>query len=433
LTPALATRVWEMAHEELVGESYGAELATNIPSGSVLMTQGDGFLFTMWYEAHVLGHADFMTVDTGNIRTPWYVRYLTTRFPEGCDPLAAPFTVDPAAYERKCGTFRQRLSVKAAVPWASMGHTGARSGRIQRRDPPLDALRGGDARCADATFMKEHAGAECKCWEFAHKTGVWFEDCVQSADEGGVVWRDAVEIFAQRIIEDSIDERPVFERNVLTHWSGRKDNLRDWDGPSYQRVSAEYALLNRGRYNQVVRAADLGPADPCRLEVFRPIPLRRLGAPRDKARAGDLRRHYVPNEWPTLVAATLLAATPAMRDDDASRTFVAGDEVRMRFDWFEKFYYDRTKPDHRGAPVRHGVRVCFFDADGRRVATQTLVSMKAGPPLTLKTEPGSKPGVYHVEACTLGEVGEQMLPADLEAMDCKRVFLEYPFTVTEKR
>jgi hypothetical protein len=105
----------------------------------------------------------------------------------------------------------------------------------------------------------------------------------------------------------------------------------------------------------------------------------------------------------------------------------------MRFDWFEKFYYDRNKPDHRGAPVRHGVRVCFFDADGKRIATRTLSGTKAGPPVTLKLDPHEKPGVHHVEACTLGEVGEAMSEADLEAMACKRVFLEYPFTVTEKR
>src|SRR5262249_22886750 len=44
-------RVREFASQPVIGESYGAEFAGGLPPGAVLMTQGDGFLFTMWYES----------------------------------------------------------------------------------------------------------------------------------------------------------------------------------------------------------------------------------------------------------------------------------------------------------------------------------------------------------------------------------------------
>ncbi|MFO0760717.1 MAG: DUF2723 domain-containing protein [Byssovorax sp.] len=431
--PVALLRAWEIGREQSIGESYGEELARNIPPGSVLMTQGDGFLFTMWYEAHVLGLAkDFATLDMGNLKTGWYQRYIKMKNPERCDPLAPAFVKDPAAYEKQCGTYEARRDEKVGEPWASMGLVARKKGSGKDRTAPLDEpiLRAADARCEDAAFKKAHASEECWCYEFSKKLGVDEEFCVRSADEGGIVPRAYIEVHAQRIIEDHIDERPVFERNTLTNWSSENDSQRFWDGPSYQRVSGEYTLVNRGRFNQVLYADDLRGFDPCGGQTFRPIRPRALRPPRPKSKVAELRRPYRPNDWPTLMSATFLTRTPDHRDDDATRQFTAGDTVHLWIDWFEKRRYDPSKKGHQGAPIHHGLRFCFFDPDGKKVAQEQVISGADKPKIALPLAPDAKPGTYHVQACSVGDLGDDPFP---ETLGCQRAVLEYAFTVESKR
>jgi hypothetical protein len=82
-------------------------------------------------------------------------------------------------------------------------------------EPPI--ARGGDPKCPDKAYRAAH-GKECRCWEYATKRAALAEGCVESGEEAGVVPREAVEISVQRMIEDHIDERPVFERNAVTFW-----------------------------------------------------------------------------------------------------------------------------------------------------------------------------------------------------------------------
>ncbi len=427
--PVAGVRAWEIGRAPTVGESYGEELALNIPRGSVLMTQGDGFLFTMWYEAHVLGLAkDFATLDMGNLKTAWFQRYIKARNPESCDPLAPEFTRDPAAYERRCGSYAQRMELKPGEAWVSMGIVARKKGAVRPRTAPLEEplRRSADARCEDPVFEKAHHNNECWCWEFAKKTGVDEEFCVRSADEGGIVPREYIEVHAQRVIEDHIDERLVFERNTLTNWSGEVDNPRHWDGPSYQRVSADYTLINRGRFNQVLYTADLRGFDPCVAESYRPIRPRPLRPPRPKNKVAELRRPYQPNDWPTLISASFLTTTSGHRDDDATRSFTAGDTVYLNIDWFEKRRYDPRRKGHQGAPLRHGLRFCFFDPDGKKIATEARITGKDDKPITLPLSAAAKPGTYHLSACSVGDLGDDPLREELR---CLRPVLEYSFTV----
>jgi hypothetical protein len=430
--PVALLRAWEIGNEQTVGESYGEELARNIPKGSVLMTQGDGFLFTMWYEAHVLGLAkDFATLDMGNLKTGWYQRYIKARNPESCDPLAPAFVRDPKAYEDQCGSYAQRMAIKPGEPWASLGLVAKKKGSAKPRTTPLDEpiRRSADARCEDPVFEKAHHNTECWCYAFSKKIGVDEEFCVRSADEGGIVPREYIEVHAQRVIEDHIDERPVFERNTLTNWSGEADSPRHWDGPTYQRVSADYTLVNRGRFNQVLYTDDLRGYDPCLGETYRPIRPRPLKPPRPKSKVADLRRPYRPNDWPTLITASFLTKTSAHHDDDATRSFTAGDTVYLNIDWFEKKRYDPSRKGHQGATLHHGLRFCFFDAEGKKLSTQTMITGKESKPITLPLAEDARPGTYHLAACSVGELGDDPLG---DTLRCQRAVLEYAFTVEPK-
>ena len=43
-----------------------------------------------------------------------------------------------------------------------------------------------------------------------------------------------------KLVDEHIDERPLFERNLFTHWNGNpRDNVRGWNGPDYQRISGD--------------------------------------------------------------------------------------------------------------------------------------------------------------------------------------------------
>lgn len=434
-TPAAIARGQNLAREPLVGESFGAEVAAAVPTGAVYMTQGDGFLFTLWYEAHVLDRAkDFITLDMGNLGTPWYQRYLREHFPTECDPMA-PMLASPAVYAARCATFRQRIDLRSKAPYAKLALHPFRSGKEQVRGAAFtgNLARGADLRCDGGEFSAAHP-EDCKCADVRKNLYAVDEECVESGDEGGIVPRAMIEIYAQRVIEDHIDERPVYERNTLTNSEGdAKLNARGWSGPSYQRVSADYALINRGRTNQVVYADDVKGQDPCASETYAPIHLRPLRPRQPRSIPAERRRPYRPNDWPTLFAASYLSLGLLGVDDEATRVFSPGDDVRVHFDWFERVHWDGARPDKKGGEIRHGLRMCFFDPSGARVAVKSAISGGSTVALDLHLGGASPAGVWHVQACSVGELdripdnpADFTLPPDKR---CVRPLLEYAFAV----
>ncbi len=127
LAPVAVARAHDQNSKATVGESYGAEVAGHLPPGAVFMTQGDGFLFTMWYENHVQGRAtDVATVDMGNLRTPWFQHYVFARSPVACDPLGPEATLDSGG-------------VRAPLRHLSQAHRSRRArllGLVRRRRQP---------------------------------------------------------------------------------------------------------------------------------------------------------------------------------------------------------------------------------------------------------------------------------------------------------
>jgi hypothetical protein len=434
VVPAAISRGVSIAGELTIGESYGRELASRIPKGSILLTQGDGFLFSMWYANHVLDMGtEFVTLDAPNVRTPWFHRYVKTHNPLSCDPLGPLATRDPAQFAARCDTYDKRMTLKDGSTWIGLELIGNRRPFPGSKAATAKVLRGNDPRCAETKFKNEHLMKECRCFgygkRFAAQEAVLEEDCVESAEEGGVVPREPVEIFTQRILEDYLDERPVFERNVLTRWDGLRDNPRGWDGPSYQRVSADYALVSRGRFNQIVYSEDIAGFDPCAGDTLRELPLRKLHEPRLRPRGVARRRPYRPNEMPTLITASWLLTGPKGRDDEATRLFGAREGVWARFDWYEKFRWDAAKPDKHGPKLHHAVRLCVFDPHGKKVATRMT---RSGPgqhdAVELLRAEAHEPGLWRLQGCTTGEIGESPL-TEAEARACQAVILDYDFTV----
>ncbi len=432
---AAVSRGQDFAREPVIGESFGAEVAAAVPPGAVYMTQGDGFLFTLWYEAHVLDRGkDFITLDMGNLGTPWYQRYLREHFPAECDPLA-PELGSAAAYAAKCDTFRKRIDLRGKQPWAKIALHGVHSGKESVRQAPFTGTiaRGGDPRCDDLEFSSTHTD-ECKCSLVRKNAYAIDEECVESIEEGGIVPRAPIEIHAQRVIEDHLDERPVYERNTLTNLENDvKQNPRGWAGPSYQRPSADYALVNRGRANQIVYADDVKGQDPCASDTYAPIKLRPHKPRQPRSVAADRRRPYKPSDWPTLVSGSYLLRQAKGGDDDATRVFWPGDTVHAHFDWFERFRWDGSRPDKRAGEVRHGLRMCWFDPSGRRVAVESAISGGPTPKLRLALAADAPAGVWHVQACSVGDLDRiPDDPADFSLPDdrrCVRPLLEYGFEV----
>ncbi len=418
-------RAYRFAEESSYGSSYGRELATEIPPGSVLLVLGDGYLFSMWYQTHVEERGtEVATVDIGNNRTHWYQEYLYARYPVSCDPLAPRFLTDPEVYQRECGTFRQRIDKGERRAWTSLGHKAGAKGR-KPIEVTLPILRGADEQCSDPEYFKAHRAKECRCWKLGKVTGAVETDCGHSHDEGGIVPLDGWEVVAHRIIEDMIVKRPVYERHVFTFWEKGKSNPRLWNGPRHQRVSGRYAMVNRGRANQIVFYSDIADFDPCASETFVELPLRPTRVSNKRARK---RLRYVPNPRPTLIESSALASYPKARSDDSTRTFHPGQEVHVTLAWFEKWAYDATKKGRRGAGIHHGIRVCIYDPDGHRVALETLVS-NAGPKEVMwQSSADSAPGTYRVRACSVGELGAKDAVVPAETV-CKPAILDYGFTL----
>lgn len=439
--PAVITRIVEIDDRQVIGDSYGREIMESAPPGSIVMVQGDGYLFTLWYQTHVMGRGtDAAIIDVGTLGSPWYKRYLLRHYPAPCDPLLPQFQLDRAAYEAKCGTFRQRMDLGAPQAWITMGERRTKISTAAERQQGIAILKESlsaasgrlprlpraDVRCDDAGFRRQH-GKECRCWFDPRRDPTYSDECVFSPEEGGIVPRERVEQWLSHLVEEHVDERPLFERNLFTHWIGNaRDNPRGWVGPAYQRISGDYALLNRGRANQILYADEVSGAaaeacGPSRamLDVKRP-----RGPKRREARP------YRPNDWPILITASFLTRAPEEGDDHARRAFRPGDDVRLWVDWFEKNRYDPLEADHKGAPIRHGVRVCLFDGEGRRAAMKTVVTPRHDA-AAFKLPRDAPAGGWHIAACTVGDVGDEKSVPD--ALPCRRLILEYPFEVTGRK
>ncbi len=438
--PAVLARVSDIDDRQVIGDSYGREIMENAPPGSIVMVQGDGYLFTLWYQTHVMDRGtDAAIIDVGSLGAQWYKKYLTSHYPAPCDPLAPEFLLDRAAYDAKCKTFRQRIDLGAAAGWITTGDrrakgitpaertkgTGILKEWLARRSGRLPAVPLADVQCDNNDFRKTHA-RECRCWFDPKRDPVYNEDCVVSGEQEGLVSRERVEVWLQHLVDEHIDERPIFERNLFTHWNGNpRENVRGWNGPDYQRISGDYALVNRGRVNQILYAAEVTGNDACGEKrairtLVRPAP---KGGPKEG-------RPYRPNEWPNLVTASYISRAPLDGDDYASREYATGDEIRLHIDWYEKNRYDFFAKDHVGAPIKHGVRICVFDGAGKRAVMKTTVSGKKDP-MNFKLPADATPGNYHIAACTVGDVGDNAKLVD--DMPCKRLILEYPFTVSPKK
>ena len=217
------------------------------------------------------------------------------------------------------------------------------------------------------------------------------------------------EIDAHRIIEDHIDERPVFERNVFTYWSeGRLG--RAWEGPAFHRISADYALVNQGEVNRILRHDSVAGRGVCDREVLRrldppePLPARTHPVPPTG------RAPYRPNLRPVLLSRSSISSGPG------------GGEVGIELSWFERWHWDPSKPDRRGHPIRHGVRVCLYGPDDRRLHSEELISGSAATRVVLRPEPLE--GRYVVQACSLGSVSGD---APLARRPCGDLILEVEF------
>ncbi|RLB62120.1 MAG: hypothetical protein DRI90_09800 [Deltaproteobacteria bacterium] len=429
LVPTALVRAYRFAKASTYGSTYGEELATEIPPGSVLLVLGDGYLFNMWYQAHVENRGiDFVTLDIGNVKTPWYQDYIHSRYPRSCDPLAPNFAKDPAAYQQRCGTFRQRLDLDEKRSWASLGLKAGAKGR-KPVVLTVPVVRGADDPCVDPTYFKEHHQNDCRCWKLGKVTGSVETDCGHSDEEGGIVPLDGWEVLSHRIIEDMIGQRPVYERHVFTFWDKGKGNPRKWKGPRHQRVSGRYTLINRGRFNQIVHYRDVAKLDPCASESYVELPLR---STRTSHKRNRKRLRYQPNPRPTLIDASYLANKPSSPSDESTRSFTAGEAVYLKLGWFEKWIYDAAAKGRRGDRVHHGIRVCFYDPDGHRLAVETTVTNSGRDELHWQSSVGSKPGRYRVRACSVGELGAKDAAVP-ENTSCTPVILDYSFTVEPPR
>jgi len=145
--PTALSRAVQIGDQVEVGGSYGKEVTEAVPPGALLLTQGDGFLFTMWYEHHVLGRGlDFATLDVGTLHAPWYHRYLRGRYPEACDPLSPEHLGDPAGYRARCGTFAQRMAIGGEKPWFIISRRSGPNRALAPLPAPAEPLDAGEAR-----------------------------------------------------------------------------------------------------------------------------------------------------------------------------------------------------------------------------------------------------------------------------------------------
>lgn len=410
--------------------AYAEEVTRDVPPGAIYLTGGDSYAFPLWYYQHVLGVGrEALLVNIHMLRSSWYLDYLRKRNPRGCDLYG---DMDPGAYATACGQYQARLD-RNESSWFKLGAKKRRGNTSRPRSEPHNyvIIDGGQLECQDPEYRADNKNA-CLCWDTNDTWRAWDEECVWVAELGGVVRRSQREIDAHRLIANHIDERPVYERNVATRWLGASKNPREWDGPAYNRMSARYALVNRGRINQVVYRRDIEDQDVCGSRELVRAKQPTLSPPRAMSLPISKRPRYEPNEVPLLIRWSVLQDAARDHGHEPRRGFAMHESIWLSLWWFERWYYAHEADKHRGAPVRHGVRVCVFDPDGHRTHTQALVTRGQLSQVELPSEARTRPGTYTVQACTVGELGGELgedaqeVP---ESRPCERTILEYEFVL----
>lgn len=434
--PIALTRAHGLAREPLIAPSFGREVHERVPDGSILLTQGDGHLFTLWYFQHALGlNVHTAVIDVANTTTGFYLGYLRSRHPAACDPVLPGNKANPIEFERRCRLFSDRKQTPPP-PWLKIDQTRVRTGTWTMRPQALNLPlpRGTDAKCSEEAFRNEN-GALCACWYYPSRAFVTDEECIASSEEGGIVARSFNEVQIHRIIEDHIDERPVFERNALTFWENNVLlNSRRWKGPAYQRLSADYAMINRGRVNQIVYTSDIIKHSACGPQ-FIPIQLRSPRPPRIRGTDSRRRRPYREGGIPIVLAATFLTAGEQDSEDLSARGFAPDQSIYMHLQWFERFYFDSSAEDKRGLPIRHGLRACVYNPQNQRIAAVHLLSGSGNEKsntIQLLSQASARPaGIYHFQICTTGELGPYATGLD-DPQPCTQTIAEDSFTIDKQ-
>ncbi|MEE9383132.1 MAG: DUF2723 domain-containing protein [Nannocystaceae bacterium] len=422
------------------GEAYARSVVRSIPAGGVYLTIGDGKIFPMWYLQHVLNEGrEIAVVDGRMIQQTWYRNgHLKSHHPASCDPLAPRFRDDLTRFFLECGTYRQRLDAYSDEKrtWLKLDTGSTRSGRRTKRTVPLDHKinDGGDPKCQEAAYRRTHR-KPCACWDYNTHKRQWDHQCVYTTEERAIVRLHPRETYAHRVIEDHIDERPVYERNVFTRNERKTKNVRGWDRAAFRRISGQYHLINRGRANQIVYWDEVRGIDPCGGGSLATLPQPVLQKPTPKPILAPLRRPYKTNERPQLMSHSLLTPQHKGNGDDERFTFEPGADVHLSMTWFERNVYNSKRKNRRGAHVLYGVRVCFFDPAGRKIHTESVRTTGKVGRVRLPSEETVMSGTYTVQACTVGEVGRTKgQPVTRKArvpdhLPCLYPLLEYEFNV----
>jgi hypothetical protein len=440
---AAAIFTYGLAHAPLITKRRGDILSANksavpyadavvstVPDGSVVMTGGDSYSFPLWYYQHVLDQGSgFAVINVHMLGHRWYrKKYLRPHHPWKCDPLAPDYD------QSRCSDYADRLNEYLGDSWLKIDERSYRGDvKPRRRSTHSTIIDGGDPACSDAVYRAQHQ-LDCLCWDVNEMSRDWDHRCVRSHEDGGIVRLRNREIRAHRLVENHIDERPIYERNVYTKKSKGHKNKRGWDGPTYRRISGTYALVNRGTVNQIVYASDLDEHTACR-DQLEPIALRK----HERARKGTRLRKstpYKPNPNPTLLKQAVISTAFDDKHGNPSRVLPLGADVWLHLSWFERYQYDREQTDRRGAAIRHGIRVCMYAPNGRRVLVKTLVSGGVESRIEMPADARTEPGSYTVQACTIGDVANDRAAARKHRLvrprrRCSRTILEFDFQLRQ--
>ena len=431
-------RADDFADTKVVGASHASGVAQEIPPGAVYMTMGDGFLFTQWYYQHVMkqGH-HFSVVKLRGPNQTWFRDlYLPSRFPQDCDPLWGKYASDSQAFHDHCEDFEDRVLLPKQESWSKVMTGGYRHLPIRPMDeqkrfraagPPIK--RGNDARCKSASYRSKK-DTDCECWNHYQRPYALDEQCVHTAEDGGMAPMKKIDVYANRVVQDHIEERPVFERNVYTDWEKKAKSPRNWDGPARLRPSGEFALVNRGRTNQFVWSKDVEGFDPCGRETFARVPVPKLSPRRDKPLSWSDRRPYQPNPWPILLKGSYMMPSAKGTTDDSTYRFEPGQVIHLVLEWFERYHYDAETKNRRGKRITHGVRFCLFDPEGNRIWNDTTVTgSHSESKLRIPLAAAAKRGRYVIQGCSVGEIEGARIP---EEVPCVRPIMELDVWVGEE-
>jgi hypothetical protein len=426
----------QVSKRALVGAKHAASVARELTPGAIYMTMGDGFIFSQWYEQHaLLDGIDSAVINVRRAIGGWYQRFLVSRYPAACDPLYGDLGRDPKRYAADCSNFEKRMALPRDKAWFKTPRADFRGGRSATRKPGAPyaeymtrVLTGTEEKCKDKDYRTKQ-GDKCRCWGTDKEAYTRDDQCVPSLEGRGIVFRQAEEVLAERMVEDNINSRDVFERNIFTRWITGSKNSRKWDGPAYQRPSARYTMINRGRSNQFVFSKDLEGVDTCG-ETFTKVKTPALRPPSSSNPSIMDRAPYEPSDWPILVSQSFMSREPKDNSDKGTFEFRPGENVNLHIDWFERFHYDGDAPKHKGAALQHGVRFCAYDPNGKRIWTGSALSGAGNTALlSVPLDKSAPPGNYTLQACSVGEVkkGDKF-----DAVQCQRAVLEVGFEVQAK-